>query len=102
MIKLLDGTEATIRTYDSVKRTWNFSKTGKYFYEGRQVKYTVKFPAKHELTRTDGSIYIRDDWYPSTAIPEMGELSVDATKTDAEQEAIVKRKVDAVASTTER
>jgi hypothetical protein len=58
------------------------------------VNYTVKFPAKRELTRKDGSKYIRDDWFPSTAVEELGEISVNAAQSDAEQEATIKRKVE--------
>ena len=40
-IKLLDGSMATVRTWDGVKRRWRFSKLGQHFYhrrEGQQLR----------------------------------------------------------------
>ena len=75
-IKLLDGTQKKISTWDNVQREWKLTALGKTFYAKAVDRYTVLWPVKIQLTRINGSILEREDWMPSTAIESLGEMEV--------------------------
>ena len=56
-IRLLDGSLATVRSWDGVKRRWRFTKIGQQFYRDSQDSYVVTFPVNMSLVRLNGSIY---------------------------------------------
>ena len=72
-IKLMDGSQKKVSTWDPNAREWKHTQLGKQFFGKAVDRYTVLWPARIQLTRTNGSIYERIDWLPSTAI-ELGEI----------------------------
>ena len=48
-------------------------------------KFTVLWQVKVQLTRINGSLFEREDWMPSTAIPALGEIEVPRTLSEAAQ-----------------
>lgn len=76
-IRLLDGTQRRISSWDSVRKRWNLTALGKTFYSKAVDKYIILWPAKVQLTRINGSIFEKDgDYLPSTAIAALGEIEV--------------------------
>lgn len=75
-IKLLDGTQKKVSTWDNVNREWKLTALGKTFYAKAVDRYTVHWPVRIQLTRINGSILEREDWMPSTAIESLGEIEV--------------------------
>ena len=75
-IRLLDGTSKKIATWNANKREWNLTQLGKTFYSKSVDKFIVLWPAKVQLTRINGSIFEKEDYLPSTAIAELGEIEV--------------------------
>ena len=67
-IRLLDGTQKKILTWDNVNREWKLTSLGRTFYAKAVDKYTVLWPVKIQLTRINGNIYEREDWMQSTAV----------------------------------
>ena len=61
-IKLLDGTQKKISTWDNVNREWKLTASGKTFYSKAVDRYTVLWPVKVQLTRISGSIFERLDY----------------------------------------
>ena len=72
-IKLLDGTQKKVSTWDNVSREWKLTALGKTFYAKAVDRYTLLWPVKVQLTRINGSIFEREDWMPSTAIESRGD-----------------------------
>ena len=65
------------------------------FYKDRKVRYTVLFPCSVDLTRKNGSIYVREgDYLPSTAT-DLGEIQLSASMSEEEQIAEVKGRAHA-------
>ena len=65
------------------------------FYKNRKVSNTVLFPVSVDLTRKNGSIFVREgDYLPSTAT-DLGEIQLSASMSEEEQIAEVKRRADA-------
>ena len=60
-IKLLDGTQRKISTWDNLNREWKLTKLGKTFYSKAVDRYTVLWPVRIMLTRFNGSIFERED-----------------------------------------
>ena len=75
-IKLLDGTQKKISTWDNVNREWKLTALGRTFYSKAVDRYTCLWPVKIQLTRINGSIFEREDWMPSTAIESLGEIEM--------------------------
>ena len=92
LIKTLDGGTRTVATWDNLKNEWLPTALGKRFYKNAKDKFTVLFPVNIDLTRTNGSIFTRQDWMPSTAT-DLGELEVNRNLSEQEQITEVKRKV---------
>ncbi len=84
-IKLLDGTQKKISTWDNVNREWKLTKLGAQFYSKATSKFVVLWPVKIQLTRINGSIFEREDWMPSTAIESLGEIEVPRNLSETEQ-----------------
>ena len=91
-IRLLDGTQKKISTWDNVNRKWKPTALGNTFYSNKVDRFTVLWPVKVQLTRVDGSIYEREDWLPSTAISELGEIEVPGNLDENEQRRQVAQK----------
>ena len=83
-MKLLDGTQKKISTWDNLNREWKLTKLGKTFYSKAVDRYTVLWPVRILLTRFNGSIFEREDWMPSTAI-DLGEIEVPRTLSETAQ-----------------
>ena len=79
--------------------TFKTTVLGKKFFARAKDKYTVSFPVVVNLVRTNGSLYQRQDWLPSTALPSLGEIEVSRALTEAQQLAEVRRKVSAFVRT---
>ena len=94
LIKMSNGKEATVRSWDNACRKWKFTKTGRAVYKDYVDRYLIKFPAIVHLHRKNGSWYTREDSLPSSATP-LGEISVPTTLTEAQQLARLRRQVDA-------
>ena len=75
-IKLLDGTQKKVSTWDNVNRDWKLTAMGKTFYSKAVDRYTVLWPVRIQLTRVNGSLFEREDWMPSTAVDSLGEIEV--------------------------
>ena len=84
-IKLLDGTQKKVSTWDNVNREWKLTAFGKTFMAKATDRYTVLFPVKIQLTRINGSIFEREDWMPSTAIESLGEIEVPKSLSETAQ-----------------
>ena len=84
-IKLLDGTQRKVSTWDSVGKEWKLTALGRTFYAKAVDRYTVLWPVQVALTRINGSIFEREDWMPSTAIDALGEIEVPKSLSEAEQ-----------------
>ena len=87
-IKLMDGSQKKVSTWDPNQREWKHTALGKQFFGKAVDRYTILWPAKIQLTRTNGSIYEREDWLPSTAT-ELGEIEVPRALTEQAQRAKV-------------
>ncbi len=84
-IKLLDGTQKKVSTWDNIKNEWNFTKLGQQFYAKAVDRYVVEFPVRILITRTNGSIFQREDWKASNAFNDLGIIEVPKTLSDQEQ-----------------
>ena len=71
-IKLLDGTQKKISTWDNINREWKLTALGRTFYSKAVDKFTVLWPVKIQLSRINGSIFEKEDWMQSTAIESLG------------------------------
>ena len=83
-IKLLDGSMATVRSWDGVKRRWRFSNIGHHFYRDSQDSYVVTFPVNMSLVRLSGSIHSDASVLKSTAT-SLGEIKLPSLMPDDEQ-----------------
>ena len=76
MIKLLDGTQKAVSTFDPVEKVFKPTAIGRTFFKHRTDRYVILFPATVDMTRKNGSIYSREgDYMPSTA-SDLGEIEV--------------------------
>ena len=75
-IKLLDGTQKKVSTWDNVNREWKLTALGRTFYSRQVDRYVILWPVEIQLVRINGSIFSRSDWMPSTAIESLGEIEV--------------------------
>ena len=89
-IKLLDGSSATAKTWDGVKRQWHFTKIGQRFYRDSQDSYVVTCPVNMSLVRLNGSIYSDASVLKSTAT-SLGEIKLPSLMPDDDQLAEVRR-----------
>ena len=89
-IRVLDGSRRTVQRFDPVKKEFVPTILGKRFFGRRTDRITVMFPVFVDITRTNGSVYSRQDWMPSTAT-DLGELQISAALSTADQEREVKR-----------
>ena len=83
VIRLLDGTTRAVQVWDTRTNAFRPTVLGKKFLARALDKYTVSFPVLVNVTRTNGSIYQRQDWLPSTALP-LGEIEVPRAMTEAD------------------
>ena len=83
-IKLMDGSKKKVSTWDPNAREWKSTALGKQFFSKAVDRYTVLWPVAIQLTRTNGSIYERIDWLPSTGT-ELGEIEVPRTNETAQR-----------------
>ena len=95
VIKLLDGTTKAVHIWDPRANALRTTALGKKFYAKAVDRYTVSFPVLVNVTRKNGSIYQRQDWLPSTALPALGELEVSRELSEREQIVAIRRKVKA-------
>ena len=51
LIKMANGKEATVRSWDNTTRNWKFTKTGRAFYRNSVDRYVIKIPAVIHLQR---------------------------------------------------
>ena len=89
-IKLLDGSMATVRSWDGVKRRWRFTKIGQHFYRDSQDSYVVTFPVNMSLVSLNDSVYSDASVLKSTTT-SLGEIKLPSLMPDDEQLAEVKR-----------
>ena len=92
IIETLDGGTRAVATWDNIKNEWKPTQLGRRFYKNAKDKYTVLFPVNIDLTRTNGSIFTRQDYMPSTAV-DLGEIELNCNLPEQEQIAEVKREV---------
>ena len=69
VIRLLDGSTRAVQIWNPNTGTFKTTVLGKKFFARAKDKYTVSFPVVVNLVRTNGSLYQRQDWLPSTALP---------------------------------
>ena len=93
VITLLDGTTKAVQFYNPATSTFRTTALGKKYFAKAVDRYRVSFPTIVNVARTNGSLYQRDDWLPSTAIPNLGEIEVSRGLSEAQQIAEVRRKV---------
>ena len=84
-IKLLDGTQKKVSTWDNVNRDWKLTALDKTFYSKAISRFVVSWPVRIQLTRINGSIFEREDWMPSTAIESLGEIEVPKSLSETAQ-----------------
>jgi hypothetical protein len=99
-MKPLDGSQATVRRWDGMKRQWRFAKLGQRFYYGSQDTCAVTLPAIMTIARIKGSGYKHD------TVAESNETALDTLRLttlmpEAEQLTEVKRRVAECLSTLE-
>jgi hypothetical protein len=83
-IRLMDGTKKKVSTWDPNAREWKHTALGKLFFSKAVDRFTILWPVHIQLTRTNGSIYERIDWLPSTATP-LGEIEIPRTNETAQR-----------------
>ena len=49
------------------------------------MRYTVSFPAFIDITRANGTVYRREGWLASTAVPGLGEIETKRGASEQEQ-----------------
>ena len=78
LITLLDGSTRAVQVWDTSKGAYRTTVLGKKFYAKAVDKYTVSFPTLVNVVRQSnyGGVYQREDWLASTALPELGEITV--------------------------
>jgi hypothetical protein len=89
-VRLLDGGRAVVRTYDAVKNSWRFTKTGQEFVRESVDRYVVTFPVKVMRVEDGVVVWEKESFLKSTATP-LGEITVPATMPQEQQLAEVKR-----------
>ena len=89
-IKLLDGSPATVRSWDGVRRMGRFTKLGQLFCRDSKDPYVVTFPVNVSLFRINRSMYHNTSVLKSTATSS-GEIKLPSLMPDDEQLAEVKR-----------
>ena len=94
MIMLLDGTMKAVQIYNLATNTFKTTALGKKYFAKAKDRYTVSFPVIVNVARTNGSLYQREDWLPSTALPNLGEIEVSRELPEQQQIAAVRRKVN--------
>ena len=55
-VKLVDGRQVLLRTWDPVKLTWKFTQTGRAYYKDKVTRYTVRFPTRELKTHKNDSV----------------------------------------------
>lgn len=91
---LWDGSKATVRTWDGVRRQWRFTKAGKDYYKDSVDRYVVSFPTKLIHMKNGQQVWERGSALKSTATP-LGEISLSTLMPEEEQLAEVKRRAQA-------
>ena len=93
-VLLLDGQNATVRTWDTVKRRWRFTKTGQEFYKDSVDRYVVTFPMK-QVRMKDGHVAFERDGVLKSTATALGEISLPTLMPEDQQLAEVKRQTEA-------
>ena len=96
LIQLVDGSAATTRTWDALRRQWRFTKTGRLFYAESRDNYTITFPVTTVFIHSNGTVYERPgDWLASTSDKVgLGEIALPTLMPEAEQLAEVRRRAE--------
>jgi hypothetical protein len=92
-IRMADGQEQAVRRWDNVRRRWNFTKLGREFYKESVDRYVVTLPTEEVLVRKNKSTFVVEGSLASTAIPQLGELTVSTLKSEEAQLKEVKDRV---------
>ena len=96
-----DGTPATVRTWDNIRRDWRFTRIGRAYYAESKDHFVVTFPAVASLVRLNGSVYMDKTVVKSTALT-LGEIAVPSLMPSDEQLALVRAKTAEFISTLPR
>ncbi len=91
-VRLLNEPQATVRSWDGVKRQWRFTKLGQKFYQERHDSYVVIFPAKASRVRVTGAVH-SSDAVAKSADTKVGVVKLPTLMPDAKQLAEAKRRV---------
>ena len=91
-IKLLNGKTNAVRIWDGVKRDWRFTALGKKFYKESMDRYVITFPVIQTLIRINGTESMDFTVIRSTAVEEIGEITLPTLMPEEEQLAEVKRR----------
>ncbi len=91
-IKLLNGNTSAVRVWDGVKRDWRFTKLGCNFYTESTDRYVITFPMMQTVIRYNASVWEESTVLKSTALEEVGEITVSTLMPEEEQLAEVKRR----------
>lgn len=93
-ITLKDGSTAVVRTWNNRNKTWRLTKIGQEFYSHRPITWSVQVPVIEYLPRKNGSYYQKEGWVPSSAIPELSDLTFYGHLDEKDQRAEVLARVN--------
>jgi len=66
-IKMRGGKESVVRRFDPATGGWKYTRLGSQFYSKRRTEYVVRVAATFAGTRSNGTPYSRDGFYPIQA-----------------------------------
>ena len=89
MIKLLDGTSRAVSVWSA--GGWRQTDLGKKFYVNATDRYVVSSPVSVDIVRKNGTVYRREDWLASTAVP-LGEIEIKRGASEHDELVEVKRR----------
>ena len=83
-IDLLDGSKKIVSRFDNIAKQFKLTAIGKKFYANKKDRFTILFPVSVDITRTNGSIFSREDYMASSTI-DIGEVEISSALSDQEQ-----------------
>ena len=93
-VKLRNGAEIRLRTWNAAKGDFDYSEAGKQFYKRRPRNYIVQIPATVYNKRRNGTEESYAAHWPATDLgPEIRELLNGVTGTNAGAQRVIKSQV---------
>jgi hypothetical protein len=87
---MLDGTKKIVSQFDNITKEFKLTNLGKNIDASKRDRFTVLFPVFVDVTRTNGSLYTREDYMASTTV-NLEEIEISSALSDQEQVTELKR-----------